>query len=228
MKKWVWLMSGLLIFFLGGCLKMEQEVTLNKDGSGKVDLMYAMSEQTVQQMKALAEMAKQQGGEGASEQNFPEFDEARVKEKYAALKDKGITLKSVKAEKKGGWQYMYVTADFKDISRVKDMDEFKDSSLTITKDADGNYVIDSGMSRQEGMDNPEQMKAMLPMLAGMRIKMKFNTPGKIIETTAPIKGNKSAEWVFDVDKDPDTFMKMSKSEMKIVFDGKGCTIPEVK
>ena len=231
MKKIVWVMSVFALLALCGCLKMEQEVTLNKDGSGEVDIMYAMSEQTVQQLKAMSEMAEQSGGEVTSTQDSFEFDEAKVKKKFDALKDEGITLKKVKSETKGGWKYMYITADFKDISKLKKMDEFDDSSMTITKNADGNYVIDSGMSQGEmgeGMDNPEQMKAMLPMLAGMRIVMKFNTPGKIIETTAPIKDKKSAEWVFDVDKDPDTFMKMSNSEMKIVFDGKGCTIPELK
>lgn len=229
MKKWVWVMSVFALLALCGCLKMEQEVTLNKDGSGQIDMMYAMSEQTVQQMKAMSEMAEQSGGEVTSTQDSFEFDEAKVKEKYGALKDKGITLKSVKSETRGGWKYMYVKADFKDISKLKEVEGF--DKITITKNADGNYVIDSGMSQDDmggGMDNPEQMKAMLPMLAGMRITMKFNTPGKIIETTAPIKGKNSAEWVYDVDKDPDTFMKMSSSEMKIVFDGKGCTIPELK
>jgi hypothetical protein len=237
MKRAAGMMSLLVVFALCGCMKVDQEITLNKDGSGRADIMYAMSEQTLQQMKAMAEMAKQmsqqegQEGQAAPEEENPfEFDKAKVEEKFKALKDKGITLKSVKTEKKEGWEYMYLVFDFQDISKLKEVEFYQDSPLTITKNEAGNYEIVSQMSGEEmgGGQGEEQMKAMLPMLKGMRISMKFNTPGKIIETTAPIKEAKSAEWVYDVDKDPETFMKMSSTDMKIVFDGKGCTIPEVQ
>lgn len=236
MKKWVWITSGLLVFALCGCLKLDQEITLNKDGSGRGKIMYAMSEQTIQQMKAMAEIAKQQmpGEEGqkAAEEDQFEFDEAKIKERFKALKDKGITLKSVKTETKDGWQYTYIDFAFKDISKLKEMESFKEDSFTITKNAEGNYVITMKMGGGEmgpAEAGAEQMKAMLPMFKGMRISMKFNTPGTIIETNAPIKGKKSAGLVIDVDKDPDSLFQMSKlGDIKIVFDGKGCTIPEVR
>lgn len=234
MKKYLWLAVPLIVFLIGGCLKMDQEITLNKDGSGKIEIVYGMSEQTINQMKAMAEMAQQMAPEGeeAPKDDSFEFDPAQIKEGFKGLKDKGITLESVKTEKKDGWQYVNMVVAFKDISKIKDVPEMGNSPLTVTKDASGNYIISSGMSGDskmgQGMQNPEQMKAMLPMFKGMRISMKINTPTSIIETNAPIKEKRSAQWVIDVDKDPDSISKLSKMDMKVVFDGKGCSIPEVK
>ena len=80
-----------------------------------------------------------------------------------------------------------------------------------------------------GMDeaDSEQMKAMMPMLAGMRMAFKINTPTKIISTTAPVKSSNSAEWVFDADTDPDSILNMGKTKMEVVFEGAGVNIPEV-
>lgn len=235
MKRWVWVLSLVMVVALTGCIKMEQDITLNKDGSGNVTFMYGMSEQTINQMKAMAEMGKsmgeQEGVEAPDDDNPFEFDVDKVKKKFEAMKDKGISLKSVKTSTKDGWKYMNISFDFKDIALMNEAEVMGESPLTITKNADGNYVITSRMSGDDmgaGEAGEEQMKAMLPMLAGMRIAVKVNTPGAIISTTAPVKGKNFAEWVFDVDKDPDSILKMSKTKMEIVFDGKGCTIPEVK
>ena len=235
MKKYTWAIVSMIAVFAIGCLKMDQDITLNKDGSGEIRMVYGMSEQTINQMKAMAEMAKQMAPEEGkletpNDEAF-QFDPAQIREQFKGLKDKGITLKSIKTEKKDGWQYMSLRVAFKDISKLKDVPELGNSPITITKDAQGNYVISSGMGGDkmgQGMKNPEQMKAMLPMFKGMRVSLKINTPTKIIETNAPIKTRDSAQWVIDVDKDPDSLMKYSGQSMKIVFDGKGCTIPEVK
>ncbi|MFH1038525.1 MAG: hypothetical protein V1789_07670 [PVC group bacterium] len=231
MRKWIWFFSLIAAVALAGCIKMDQDITLNKDGSGSVKFMYGMSEQTINQMQTMSEMNKQEGDDQPEDDNPFEFNEEKVKKEFAALKDKGITLKSVKTTTENGWKYMHVEFDFKDISQLNDADVMGDSPITIAKDAAGNYVITSKMTGEEmgaGDADAEQMKAMLPMLAGMRMALKVTTPGKIISTTAPIKTADSAQWVFDIDKDPDSVMNMSKTKMEIVFDGTGCTIPEVK
>jgi len=228
MRKWIWVIGMTTLIALSGCIKMEQDITLNKDGSGNIKFMYAMSEQTINQMKAMAEMGAEEGVEVETDDAF-EFDEAKVKKNFEDLKDQGITLKSVKSETRDGWKYMHIDFDFEDIAKLNETEVVGDSPINISKNEDGNYVITSDMGggdmSMEDADQ-EQMKAMLPMLAGMRIGLKVTTPTKIISTTAPNKTDNSAEWVFDVDADPDSLMKMGQSKMEVVFDGTGVTIPE--
>ena len=231
MKKWVWVLSLVAVIALTGCIKMEQDITLNKDGSGNVKFVYGMSEQTIKQMDAMKEMSKSMAEEGAEaeDDNQFEFNEDEVKKEFEAMKDQGITLNSAKTTTADGWKYMNIDFDFKDVSKLDDTPVFE--NVSIIKNADGNYVITSKMDSNDmggGDEGAEQMKAMLPMLSGMRIAIKINTPNAIISTTAPIKSKDSAEWVFDVDKDPDSILNMSKTNMEVVFGGDGCTIPEVK
>ncbi len=228
MKKWIWIFSLVAIIALTGCIKMEQDITLNKDGSGNVKFVYGMSEQTITQMEAMKQMSKSEDGAEADDDNPFEFNEDEVKKEFEAMKDQGITLNSVKTTKEDGWQYMNIDFDFKDVTKLEDTSVFE--NVTIIKNAEGNYVVSSKMDSDDmgGDAGAEQMKAMLPMLSGMRIAIKINTPNAIISTTAPIKSKDSAEWVFDVDKDPDSFLNMSKTDMEVVFGGDGCTIPEIK
>ena len=228
MKNWIWIFSLVAIIALTGCIKMEQDITLNKDGSGNVKFVYGMSEQTITQMEAMKQMSKSEDGAEADDDNPFEFNEDEVKKEFEAMKDQGITLNSVKTTKEDGWQYMNIDFDFKDVTKLEDTSVFE--NVTIIKNDEGNYVVSSKMDSDDmgGDAGAEQMKAMLPMLSGMRIAIKINTPNAIISTTAPIKSKDSAEWVFDVDKDPDSFLNMSKTDMEVVFGGDGCTIPEIK
>jgi len=228
MKNWIWIFSLVAIVALTGCIKMEQDITLNKDGSGNVKFVYGMSEQTIKQMEAMKQMSQSEDGAEDEDDNPFEFNEDEVKKEFEAMKEQGITLNSVKTTKKDGWQYMNIDFDFKDVTKLDDTPVFE--NVTIIKNAEGNYVVSSKMDSDDmgGDAGAEQMKAMLPMLSGMRIAIKINTPNAIISTTAPIKSKDSAEWVFDVDKDPDSFLNMSKTDMEVVFGGDGCTIPEIK
>lgn len=230
MKKWAWVIGLAALVALTGCIKMEQDITLNKDGSGSFKLMYAMSEQTINQMKAMAQMGAEEGVEVESNDDL-EFDEEKVRAKFEGYKDQGITLKSAKSETKDGWKYMRIAGDFQDIAKLTEAEVMGDGSFSISKNAEGNYVISSKMGGEDmGMEDAdaEQMKAMLPMLAGLRMSLKVTTPTKIISTTAPAKTDNSAEWVFDADTDPESILKMGQTRMEIVFDGEGVTIPEVK
>lgn len=230
MKKLSWVLGLAGVLSLTGCIKMDQDITLNKDGSGNVKFMYGMSEQTVNQMKAMAQMGAEEGEDAETDDLF-EFEEGKVKETFAELKDQGITLNNARTETKGGWKYMYIDFDFADVSKLNGTEVMGDSPFSIVKNYDGNYVISTKMGGDElgmGDADPEQMKMMMPMMAGMRMAFKITTPNKIISTTAPVKSGNSAQWVFDIDSDPDSILNIGKTKMEVVFDGTGVTIPEVE
>ncbi len=230
MRKLMWVLGLGAIVALSGCVKMEQDITLNKDGSGNVKFMYAMSEQMISQMEMMAQMGAEEDME--VDDDAMEFDEAKVRKSFEELKDQGITLNSVRSESRGGWKYMHVDFDFQDVAKLGETEAMGESPVIITRNEDGNYVITSTMGGEdiglgdEEMD-PAQMQMMMPMLSGMRIAVKINTPTNIISTTAPVKTARSAQWVFDADEDPESIMKMGQTRMEVIFDGRGVSIPEV-
>lgn len=235
MKKYAWMAVALIVAAACGCIKFDQSITLNKDGSGEAKVVYAMTQQTLDQIKAMEEagkkMAEQGEGSMTSSESPFEFDKAKIEEQFKKYQDLKVTLKSATTEDKDGWKYMTVVMDFKDISKLKDTEIFKDSKISIVKDASGNYVVSAPMGTDklgQTPENEEQMKAMLPMFKGMRLALTLNTPTDIIETTSKTKTARSASWVYDIDADPNALINMNKDEVKVVFDGKGVTIPEIK
>ena len=234
---------ALLLVASVGCIKVDQNLTINKDGSGTMAVRYGMAEQTIVQMEAMSEMTKNmpqmEGVEEPKDENPFDFNEETIREQFKELEENGVELESVESETEDGWKYMNIKFSFKDLNALAKTDFFKGSSLSLTKNDDGNYVLVQNSGDMTGMNpggdaemDPEMEKMMLqqmaPMFAGMRIAMTINAPGKIIETNASEKeGDNSASWIYDVDKDPDCILDMQKSDVRIVFDGEGVELPEI-
>ncbi len=225
-----WRLSALALSLavLFGCVKMEQEITLNADGSGSVNFMYAMGEQMIAQMEAMKEMAKDMEGMEVEDTGF-EFDEAKVREGFEKYQELGITLNNVKTDTRDGWRYVHLDFDFQDISRLREVEGFGEINLRIRKNEDGDYVISYAAGDDHDMmdTDPDMMAMMLPMLKGMRVATRINTPTDIISTTAPIRTARSAAFVIDVDEDPDSVKQLQRMKFEVVFSGEGVEIPEI-
>jgi hypothetical protein len=233
----------LLLMATAGCIKVDQTLSLNKDGSGTLAVRYGMSEQTIAQMESMKEMQKNMPdaeGMGEAEDDNPfDFDEEEIRDQFKDLQEEGIELEEVKSEVKDGWKYMNVKFKFDDLNALAKTDFFKGSSLSLSKDADGNYVLvqqsgemDTGMGPGADAEmDPEMEKQMMmqmaPMFAGMRVAMTIHTPTAIIESNATEQQDDSASWVYDVDKDPESLLKMKNSNFRLVFSGKGVDLPEI-
>jgi len=227
MKKLGLFMSLLAVIAVCGCIKATEVVTLNKDGSGSVTFTYGMKEENIQQLKAMSEMNQEGEGEMSMDADAFEFDEQKVRDQFKELEDEGITLKDVSSKTEDGWQYMTVAFDFKNFDSLENADTPLEG-FSLSKDAAGNYVFTSGGGGEapEMTDEEKQQAQMMAaMFAGMKIDIRINTPGKVIETNAPIKGADYAQWVYDIDADPMALTRMETEGMRLVFSGQGVDIP---
>lgn len=234
-----WMVALAATLVLGGCVKVEQTLTLDKDGSGTLDMRYGMSEQTISQMEAMEKMAESMGEDAAadsgSESPF-DFDEAEVREQFESNRPEGIELVSLSSENVDGWKYMNIKLAFDDLAALKQTEFFSDGELTLTKNADGDYVLvqstgagdampptpaDGGDAAQAAM-----MQQMAAMFAGMRIATTVVAPTEVIESNATETDGRKASWVFDVDEDPTVLTKLQNMNLRMVFKGKGVDIPE--
>jgi len=188
-----------------------------------------MTEQMISQLEAMQKMATDTEGVEVEKSSL-EFDEAKIREDFKKYEEMGITLKKVSSETRDGWRYVHVDIDFKDVSRLKETKVFSDTDFSISRNEAGDYVVTfSPGGDQDMMDaEPEMMAMMMPMLKGMRVATKINTPTDIVSTTAPVKSARSASWVIDVDQDPESFKQLKGMTMQVVFSGKGVNIPEFK
>lgn len=231
--RWGLLLAVMII--TAGCVKVDQTLNLTSNGSGTADIRYGMSQQTIAQIEAMQQMGETEGAQVERDGPF-DFDEAKVREKFNADKPAGVDLLAVSSEVVDGWKFVNVKMRFDNLAALKQTEFFADSGLSLTRDQNGNYVLSqrAGNSKDAGMPPPDEegmgaamAKQMAAMFAGMRIAMNVVVPGNIVETNATETAGNTATWVFDVDQDPTVLTRMDKTEMRLVFAGKGLNIPEL-
>ncbi|WP_328987642.1 hypothetical protein [Thiorhodovibrio winogradskyi] len=234
-----WLVALAVVLVLGGCVKVEQTLTLKKDGSGTLDMRYGMSEQTIAQMEAMEKMAESMGQEASEDVGGEtpfDFDEAEIREQFESDAPEGVELVSLQSESLDGWRYMNLKLAFDDLSALKNTEFFSDGAMSLTKNADGNYVLVQSTGAEDAMPptSPDgsdaataaMMQQMAAMFAGMRIATTVIAPSEIIESNATDMDGRKASWVFDVDEDPTVLSKLQQMNLRMVFKGKGVEIAE--
>jgi len=230
-------MAAVLAIAVSGCIKVEQKLTLEKDGSGTLHIRYGMSEQAIAQIEAMEQMSQamgEQDGLGMDDDtpfNF-DFDERQVQEDFAAQNLDGLDLRSVKSETLDGWRYMDLEISFKSLSALSKTDYFEDNELRLTKDAEGQYVLTQYSGDEDIVpdgdpaEQQQMMQQMAAMFAGMRLANHIIVPTDIIETNATELDGNQASWVFDVEDDPMVLTKLENLRMRVVFSSEGISIPE--
>lgn len=231
-----WLCIVALVFAVTGCIKVDQTLTLNKDGSGTLDMRYGMSEQAIAQVEAMEKMGQamqENGGEALdmdAKRPFDlDFDEAKVREEFEAEGLEGVELVSVKSESVDGWRFMEMQLAFDNLTALKQTNYFDDSELSLSKDAEGNYVLtqrstdNASAGDTEDMD-PQMLEQMGAMFAGMRIANRFVVPTEIVETNATNVDGRSAAWDYDIGEDPAILTKLQNFDMRVVFSSEGASI----
>jgi len=233
MKKFGAVFSMLLAVSLSGCLKVDQTLTINKDGSGQMEMSYSMQESTIRQMEAMSQMEAAQGeeGSGSGAEQF-EFNEEALRKQFAGAEERGIKVESIDSKTESGWRTMHVKLSFKDLSALAGTEMMEDNVFSLKKNAKGNYVLvqKTGEEGAEAGDEampPEMMAQMAPMFAGMRIVQRVKVPGKVVSTNATENDGSTASWIFDIDKDPAVINKIQNLKMEIEFEGSGLDLKEI-
>jgi hypothetical protein len=240
-RKLRWIGIIALMLAAAGCVKVDQTITLNKDGSGTLDMRYGMSEQTIAQLEAMQQMSQTMGEDAAMDQESPfEFDEAKVREEFEATKPEGVELVALSSETVDGWKFIDMKIAFDDLAALKRTELFEDSDLSLQRDDDGNYILTqasgpddmtdmggAGADEGEGAMEQQMMQQMAAMFAGLRLETRVVVPTRIIDTNGTVVDEKTASWVFDIDEDPSVLTKLDAMKLRVVFAGKGLSLPEL-
>jgi len=240
MRNWRWLWLVALVLSVSGCIKVDQTLTLEKDGSGTLDIRYGMSEQAIAQLEAMEQMGQAMGETPGADDGMDaetpfdfDFDEAEVRESFESQDIEGVELLAAESETVDGWRYMDLEIAFDNLSALAKTEFFEDSEISLEKDTEGNYVLrqrsgDGGPTGSDGAgDDPMQdqmMQQMAAMFAGMRIANRVIVPTEIIETNATDVDRRTASWVFDIDEDPTVMTKLDHVDMRVVFASDGASL----
>lgn len=213
-----------------GCLRVDQDLVLNADGTGRLHVRYGMKQETLRQIEASAPSASDAGGASATKSPFLRFDEKQVREDFKVYARDGVTLASFRAEEKEGWRYVDLDMRFASLPGLLKTEFLSDRRLTLGRNAAGDYVLEQHPDNPHVPEKHAEDQAAQDMLRevmkGFRATMTVTAPGEVIDSNGTATG-RVVSWVFDLEQDPQAMAKAQKLSMRVVFKGTGLQLPAV-
>jgi len=243
MKTFCHLCLCLLVCLAPGCLRVENTLTIRKDGSGEIDLEYSVSESAVSQLRAMRKLQGQMAmvaGESVADDEetryaymflMPDEDEIRREcERYARH---GITVDNLKIETRNAWRHVDLKILFTNLKGLAATDVFKYVGFNLVKNSDGNYVFYRAAAPKQDFnppncEDPDVLKMLSPILRGFSVELTVRTPGRIIRSNASSKSGYTSMWTYDFERDPTAVVRIQTHKLITIFDSTGLDLPEIR
>ena len=173
-----------LIFFIiltailtTGCIEIEEEITINADGSFLLEVTYAMKEVEAAELFALVNYHKKFEPNIVSDSerfwkdsdpNPFDFNSVNMSNEFTVYQAQGVTATVVRTEIAKQHRFMFLSVTFSDLEKVQESEIFEDKAfmlflpqptLAITKDGDSYNVAlsiaDDPVSQKHRADAPD-------------------------------------------------------------------------
>lgn len=222
------LVALLMLLWSTGCVRVEQTLRLNDDGSGVLSLRYGMAESDLAEMEALAKsQLAEEGVTDAGPINPFEFNEAEVRKDFEAYRSLGVTLEDIRTEAVEGWKYMNLRVAFASLAGLGQTEFLSDRQLTLTRLAEGRYELVQAAPPGTGEATQEMDTELLAgLMKGFRAELKVEVPGAVVESNADERAPSAATWIFDVDRDARALERAQRAAMRVVFEKPGLVLKE--
>jgi hypothetical protein len=213
------------------CIRVEQTLTLQADGSGTFDLRYGMSEEDAAEMKRMAGQAAEAEGLAAGEapQSPFDFDEESVRKDFEEYRSSGVTLEKVKSETVDGWKYINLTVRFASLKSLAETEFVSDRGLSLTRRPDGHYEFRQAAPPQETEPDVGAVGDMMnEVMKGFHATVRVVVPSRIVESNADRAEDRAVTWEFDLARDARALERARKMDLRVVFDGQGIDLPDFR
>jgi hypothetical protein len=238
-----WWRAGFGVLALGlagGCLQIDLALDLQPDGAGTMRLVYAMKRQAIAQVGAMQTLARQLDSAGGKtgvveELDIPVlFDEAAIRQKFKAAAANGIKLEAIELRSRNEWQFVDLKVGFKSLDQLAGMSFFRDCAMQLKKEPGAYRLTLQGPNLGEGgpfpnMSDPATLRNLTPLLAGLDILIRVNTPTDVRQTNSGTSDSRRATWSFNFDKEPrilEMFADSAKSRMIVSFSDEAVFLKE--
>ena len=215
-----------------GCVQIEQNLTLNPDGSGVVRLTYVASEDTGSLAQQTArEMLRQTLALSGGTARLPQdMTDAEIRTQFAGYAKYGVQLDQLHTEHRQGCAIRRGVISFKTLSGLARA-LVPERTVALTRDARGNYILlqqpgggDSLVNRFAAVAADEAKPLVAELFRSFRATVKVAVPGRVLEANATQTEQASATWRFDSDKEPQALANALQRPMRLTFEGHGLNL----
>jgi hypothetical protein len=236
------LVATFAVVVASGCVKLEQTLTIEKDGSGEMEIEYSITDQALTQLTAMFNLEKElalAAGEEPPEVDPNDLtrlmldpDEDAIRAHFRSYRAKGISFEDLEVDMREGRKHLKMKILFKNLATLAQADFFADHGFSLSRTSEGNYLFERVPPDADGEPPPritdqETERELTPLLGGFSASYSVKVPGRIIRTNAPRKSLYSAEWAFTFSDDPNAFADFHFKPLGLLFDGENLDLPEV-
>ncbi|MBW7908381.1 MAG: hypothetical protein H3C50_05590 [Kiritimatiellae bacterium] len=215
---------GLVLLLASSCVQVEQTLSLDATGGGKLVFGYTMTKEAFAEIEARVKAEAEASGEDAT---LPfSFDKAKIQEEFKEYAPLGIALEDVRAWDDDRNKHVRLEIRFASLAGVMKTEFFSDRTVELKKIDEGVYELrQRGAAGAESIP-PETMDMMRSLLAGFRATLTFELPGAVVASNAGKTEDRRAEWVFDVDADTQALIRAQSEDLWVRFSAEGLELPE--
>ncbi len=229
----------LLSLLAPGCLKMEHELRLERDGSLRYELDYAISEQAITQFSAAERIAGDIAAIATSPQPPPQHPillafqnprEAEIRTAIERYQAAGLHIESIRVDTRNAWRRVQLVVTCRDLPALAKTDFFQVHGFELTRGEQHVTFSRRPHLRESGTPPPldqTTIRQITPLLEGFKTTVRLVVPGKIIRSSAfkTIRG--TASWNFDFDADPEALRTLQRQPFRVEFESSR-PLPEIR
>jgi len=225
----LWLALAMLAV---GCVQIEQDLTLNRDGGGVVHLAYATQdgEVTLTQQAAREFLRQSLAVRGGAARLPQDMSDAEIRKQFVEYARWGVQLDRLSTERKADRVVRRATISFKNLQGLARA-LLPERRVLLSRDARGHYLLAqqpgggaSATSRLAAVIADESNPLVPELLNGFRASLRVTAPGRVVEANATQTAQNAATWRFDFDRDPQAVSRLLQQPMRMVFDGQGLNL----
>ena len=189
------ILSVLLSCTLSSCLKMDEELTLRKDGSAQMILSYSIPLEHETLLSNMETVLRRHEKQKTSKKRLPV---SRIFDRQAVLKHfhsfKGVKVESFRSYSFEGQRHAYIKLSFTDFSKALKKGALQHRSYT-KKDGIMEYRVKLNILKPE----KKELASLKRLLKGTEINIKVQTQGLIKESNALPKNTKgnAVSWIYN-------------------------------
>jgi Tfp pilus assembly protein PilP len=194
-----------LFFLIQGCLESENKLTLQKDGSGQLEVMYILGEDLSQEPGQA-----QKSEENATAQSIPDGLVETEEDLREQFQGEGIKIEKAVFEKKEEKLQVFYTVTFDTLQNLFNTKAFRKGEVSFYRDKNSNLGFQ--METESIRKHCEQKKMQGPY----SLEFTLILPGKILESNADQIEENTLSWRYNQDK-------AQPAIVKATCEGKGLT-----
>jgi len=163
---------------LNSCLGVSTDITIKADGSGKIALMYRVSQ-------ALESLGRLDGNEGKPAVPVGKTDFERTTARIPGLKLSGYSSKNIRGGSGTGDLVTNAALDFKDTGALLAFLDSTGSRASLVRDGEGSLLRLTLLEPAETVTNPDLLSLLKENSEGYNFSISFSLPGNAGITMIP-------------------------------------------